>query len=196
MLTLLSLKDFVIVPTLTIEAKTGLTCLTGETGAGKSILIDALQLVLGGRSDTGVIREGAERTEVTAEFSMTARAKAWLEAAGLDDNETLLMRRTVDVKGRSRCWVNGTPVAVAQMKELGERLIDIHGQHAHQSLLKPAHQLQLVDGFSDCRDELIAVKLAWDAWQKVALLLKQATDDAERLQAESEKLSWINEILS
>ena len=93
MLTLLSLKDFVIVPTLTIEAKTGLTCLTGETGAGKSILIDALQLVLGGRSDTGVIREGAERTEVTAEFSMTARAKAWLEAAGLDDNETLLMRR-------------------------------------------------------------------------------------------------------
>lgn len=196
MLTLLSLKDFVIVPTLTIEAKTGLTCLTGETGAGKSILIDALQLVLGGRSDTGVIREGAERTEVTAEFSMTTRAKAWLEAAGLDDNETLLMRRTVDVKGRSRCWVNGTPVAVAQMKELGERLIDIHGQHAHQSLLKPAHQLQLVDGFSDCRDELIAVKLAWDAWQKVALLLKQATDDAERLQAESEKLSWMNEILS
>ncbi len=196
MLSLLSLKDFVIVPSLTIEAKTGLTCLTGETGAGKSILIDALQLVLGARSDTGVIREGAERTEVTAEFTVNPRARSWLEAAGLDTEESLLLRRTVDVKGRSRCWVNGTPVAVSQMKELGERLIDIHGQHAHQSLLKPAHQLQLVDGFSDCRDDLIAVKLAWDAWQKVAQLLKQATDDAERLQAESEKLSWMNEILT
>ncbi len=196
MLSLLSLKDFVIVPSLTIEAKTGLTCLTGETGAGKSILIDALQLVLGARSDTGVIREGAERTEVTAEFTVNPRARSWLEAAGLDTEESLLLRRTVDIKGRSRCWVNGTPVAVSQMKELGERLIDIHGQHAHQSLLKPAHQLQLVDGFSDCRDELIAVKLAWDAWQKVAHLLKQATDDAERLQAESEKLSWMNEILT
>ena len=196
MLTLLSLKDFVIVPQLTIEAKTGLTCLTGETGAGKSILIDALQLVLGGRSDTGVIREGAERTEVTAEFSMNPRAKNWLDAAGLDADDMILLRRTVDTKGRSRCWVNGTPVAVSQVKELGERLIDIHGQHAHQSLLKPQHQLQLVDGFSDCREELVAVKLAWDAWQKVARLLTQATEDAERLQAESEKLSWMNEILT
>ena len=196
MLTLLSLKDFVIVPQLTIEAKTGLTCLTGETGAGKSILIDALQLVLGGRSDTGVIREGAERTEVTAEFSMNPRAKNWLDAAGLDADDMILLRRTVDTKGRSRCWVNGTPVAVSQVKELGERLIDIHGQHAHQSLLKPQHQLQLVDGFSDCREELVAVKLAWDAWQKIARLLTQATEDAERLQAESEKLSWMNEILT
>ena len=196
MLTLLSLKDFVIVPQLTIEAKTGLTCLTGETGAGKSILIDALQLVLGGRSDTGVIREGAERTEVTAEFSMNQRAKNWLDAAGLDADDMILLRRTVDTKGRSRCWVNGTPVAVSQVKELGERLIDIHGQHAHQSLLKPQHQLQLVDGFSDCREELVAVKLAWDAWQKIARLLTQATEDAERLQAESEKLSWMNEILT
>ena len=147
MLTLLSLKDFVIVRTLTIEAKAGLTCLTGETGAGKSILIDALELVLGARSDTGVIREGAERTEVTAEFSATPRASAWLEAAELTSEDgVLLLRRTVDVKGRSRCWINGTPVTVSQMKELGERLVDIHGQHAHQSLLKPSHQLQLVDG--------------------------------------------------
>ena len=116
MLTLLSLKDFVIVRTLTIEAKAGLTCLTGETGAGKSILIDALELVLGARSDTGVIREGAERTEVTAEFSATPRASAWLEAAELTSEDgVLLLRRTVDVKGRSRCWINGTPVTVSQM---------------------------------------------------------------------------------
>lgn len=197
MLTLLSLKDFVIVRTLTIEAKAGLTCLTGETGAGKSILIDALELVLGARSDTGVIREGAERTEVTAEFSATPRASAWLEAAELTSEDgVLLLRRTVDVKGRSRCWINGTPVTVSQMKELGERLVDIHGQHAHQSLLKPSHQLQLVDGFSNVKPQLLAVKAAWDAWQKTALLLKQATEDRERLQAESEKLSWMNEILA
>ena len=176
MLTLLSLKDFVIVPTLTIEAKTGRTCLTGETGAGKSILIDALQLVLGGRSDTGVIREGAERTEVTAEFSMTARAKAWLEAAGLDDNETLLMRRTVDVKGRSRCWVNGTPVAVAQMKELGELLIDVHSQHQNLLLNKEGFQLNVLDILSHNEEALSAYQHIFGAW-------KQAQQDLEALVA-------------
>lgn len=195
MLTLLSLKDFVIVPELSLEAGEGLTCLTGETGAGKSILIDALELVLGARSDASLIREGAERTEVTAEFSSTSRAKAWLEAAGLDIADAVLLRRTVDIKGRSRCWVNGTPVTVAQIKEIGERLVDIHGQHAHQSLLKPAHQLQLVDGFGATKPLLAAVKSAWDKWQNALRRLKEATEDKERLQAEAERLSWMKEVL-
>lgn len=196
MLQLLSLKDFVIVPKLNIEAEKGLTCLTGETGAGKSILIDALQLVLGGRSDTNVIRQGADRTEVCAEFSLTTRAKSWLEAADINcDDEIIILRRTLDVKGRSRAWINGTPATIAQLRELGERLVDIHGQHAHQSLLKPTYQLQLVDGFGATRALRIAVRDAWLNWQHHLRLLTEASEDKEKLQAESERLTWILEIL-
>lgn len=196
MLQLLALKDFVIVTSLAIEAREGLTCLTGETGAGKSILIDALQLVLGARSDAGLVREGADRTEVTAEFSLGPRAKNWLANAGLEaEGDTVLVRRTVDTKGRSRAWINATPVTVAQIKELGERLVDIHGQHAHQSLLKTAYQMQLVDGFGGTRPLRIAVRDAWLAWQEKLHLLTEATEDRERLQAEAERLSWIAEVL-
>lgn len=194
MLQLLSLKDFVIVPSLVLEASSGLTCLTGETGAGKSILIDALELVLGARSDTGLIREGASRTEVCAEFDVTPRARKWLSAAGLDEADTIILRRTVDVKGRSRAWINATPVTVAQIRELGERLVDIHGQHAHQSLLKASHQLQLVDGFGATQPLRLAVREAWTDWQERLRLLRQATQDTERLQAEAERLGWINEL--
>ena len=194
MLELLSLKDFVIVPSLAAEASSGLTCLTGETGAGKSILIDALELVLGARSDTGLIREGAERTEVCAEFDVTPRVKKWLTSAGLDESDTVILRRTVDVKGRSRAWINATPVTITQMRELGERLVDIHGQHAHQSLLKTSHQLQLVDGFGNTQPLRLAVREAWVDWQERARVLRQATQDTERLQAEAERLGWINEL--
>ncbi len=194
MLQLLSLKDFVIVPFLNIEATEGLTCLTGETGAGKSILIDALELVLGARSDTGLIREGAERTEVCAEFGVGTRAKNWLAAAGLEVSDTVIVRRTIDVKGRSRAWINATPVTISQIKELGERLVDIHGQHAHQSLLKPAYQMQLVDGFGATKPLRIAVRDAWLTWQHKLNLLIEATEDRERLQAEAERLNWINEV--
>lgn len=194
MLQLLSLKDFVIVPSLSIEAKEGLTCLTGETGAGKSILIDALQLVLGAKSDTGLIREGADRTEVCAEFDAGQRAKNWLSAAGLEVTDTVIMRRTVDTKGRSRAWINATPVTISQMKELGERLVDIHGQHAHQSLLKPTYQMQLVDGFGATKALRVAVRDAWLTWQHKLHLLTEATEDRERLQAEAERLNWMNEV--
>lgn len=194
MLELLSLKDFVIVPSLAAEASSGLTCLTGETGAGKSILIDALELVLGARSDTGLIREGAERTEVCAEFDVTPRVKKWLTSAGLDESDTVILRRTVDVKGRSRAWINATPVTITQMRELGERLVDIHGQHAHQSLLKTSHQLQLVDGFGNTQPLRLAVREAWVDWQERARVLQQATQDTERLQAEAERLGWISEL--
>lgn len=194
MLQLLSLKDFVIVPSLVVEASSGLTCLTGETGAGKSILIDALELVLGARSDTGLIREGAQRTEVCAEFDVTPRVKKWLSATGLDESDTVILRRTVDTKGRSRAWINATPVTVTQVRELGERLVDIHGQHAHQSLLKPSYQLQLVDGFGATQPLRLAVREAWLDWQDRLRLLRQATQDTERLQAEAERLGWINEL--
>ena len=197
MLTLLSLKDFVIVPRLTVEAENHLTCLTGETGAGKSILIDALELVLGGRSDVSVIREGAERAEVTAVFSLTPRASSWLENAGIDrQEEAIIMRRTVDTKGRSRCWLNDTPVTVRQMKELGSRLVAIYGQMASQALMLPAHQLQLVDDFGNVRPQLLVVRGCWDAWQKAEQRLTEATEGRDRQQAEAERLSWMNDILT
>jgi len=195
MLTLLNLKDFVIVEELTVEACGGLTCLTGETGAGKSILIDALELVLGARSDTSLIREGAQHTEVTAEFSVEDRAATWLQEAMIDFTQTVLLRRTVDTKGRSRCWINGIPASVAQMHELGERLVDIHGQHAHQSLLHPAYQLRLLDGFAHDGETLEAVRQAWETWQDAAQRLQKATQDKEKLQAEAERLAWTAEIL-
>lgn len=194
MLELLTLKDFVIVSSLDIEAEKGLTCLTGETGAGKSILIDALEFVLGARGDPSVIREGALRTEVCAQFTVVARARSWLQNAGFDECDTVLLRRTIDTKGRSRAWINATPVTISQMRELGERLVDIHGQHAHQSLLKPAYQTQLVDGFGATKALRTAVRDAWLAWQHRLRLLTEATEDQEKLQAEAERLGWINEV--
>jgi DNA repair protein RecN (Recombination protein N) len=145
MLLTLSIRNFVIVESLELEFAPGFTVLTGETGAGKSILIDALLLALGERGDADVVREGATRAEIAAEFRPEAGVAAWLgeQALEADDAAVLLVRRTIDAGGRSRSFVNGTPVTLAQLRELGELLLDVHGQHAHQSLLKPAAQLQL-----------------------------------------------------
>ena len=196
MLTLLNLKDFVIVEGLSVEATAGLTCLTGETGAGKSILIDALELVLGARSDTTLIREGAEKTEVSAEFTLDDWARAWMQEAQIDALDTALLRRTVDLSGRSRCWINGVPVTVTQMHDLGERLLDIHGQHAHQSLLKTSHQLHLLDGYAKDEELLNAVRDSWLTWQEAEKKLAKATEEKEKLASEVERLTWTSEILS
>ena len=142
MLTHLSLKDFVIVPQLSLEIEPGLTVLTGETGAGKSILIDALGLVLGDRADIGVIREGAKSTDISAIFEVSEKIHDYLKNEALVDDEadlierTVIVRRTIDRSGRSRAWINGINVTAGQLRSLGEQLLDIHGQHAHQSLLK------------------------------------------------------------
>jgi DNA repair protein RecN (Recombination protein N) len=133
-LTHITLRDFVIVRTLELDLATGFSVLTGETGAGKSILIDALQLALGARAESGVVREGASRCEVCAEFDTTPAVQSWLEMAGFDANAALLLRRTVDTAGKSRAWINGSPATATQLRELGEQLLDIHGQHAWQSL--------------------------------------------------------------
>lgn len=196
MLTTLSLRDFVIVESLSLEVRRGFTVLTGETGAGKSILIDALQLILGGRADAGVVREGADRTNIIAEFSPNDRSSAWLTANELQtDDETLMVRRTVDTKGRSRAWVNGIAVTASQLRELGETLIDVHGQHAHQSLLKPAYQLKLLDDHAGTAEELASVRQAFSAWQQAKKRLEDATANADAIAEKTERLVWMIEDL-
>ena len=125
----ITLRDFVIVQELELELSSGFTVLTGETGAGKSILIDALQLALGARADAGVVREGATKTDISAEFDCPAHALAWLEEAGIEPDPLLLLRRTVDIQGKSRAWINGVPATAGQLRALGDFLLDIHGQH-------------------------------------------------------------------
>ena len=134
MLRRLALRDFVIVTSLEVDLSAGFSVLTGETGAGKSILIDAVQLALGSRGDAGVVREGSARAEITAEFDAPASLASWLEHAGFEAGDTLLLRRVIDAQGKSRAWVNGSPATVAQLREAADHLVDIHGQHAWQSL--------------------------------------------------------------
>ena len=141
MLSALHLRDFVIVRELDLDFANGLTVLTGETGAGKSILIDALGLLLGDRADAGVVRHGAERAELSAEFNCDKipQVAAWLLEQGLsDEGEPLIIGRIIDASVKSRSFINGSPVTLAQLKGVGEFLVDIHGQHAHQSLLRHA----------------------------------------------------------
>ena len=150
MLTSLFIRDFAIVHKLELAMEPGLTVLTGETGAGKSILIDALALALGERAEGGVIRHGAERAEVAAGFDLSARQDAarWLQAHDLFEDGECLLRRVVERDKGSKAWINGRPVPVQQLRELGELLVDIHGQHEHQSLLKRDAQRQMLDDFA------------------------------------------------
>lgn len=184
----LVLRDFVIVNELDIDLSQGFTVLTGETGAGKSILIDALQLVTGGRAETGLIREGCSRTEVNAEFDGSPLVNAWLEEAGFDQNEFLHLRRTVDTQGKSRAWVNASPATATQLRAIGELLLDIHGQHAWQSLTRPESVRDLLDAYAQI--STIATSQAWHHWRQAQDKLTQAQRQSEGLQDEQERLSW------
>lgn len=182
------LRDFVIVQELELDLAPGFTVLTGETGAGKSILIDALQLVTGARADAGTIREGAARTEVSAEFDAPAPLSDWLDAAGFDRNETLLMRRTVDAQGKSRGWINGSPATATQMREIGEQLIDIHGQHAWQSLTRPEAVRGLLDAYAQADTGRLSA--LWHEWRARSAALADAQAAQNTLQRERERISW------
>ncbi|MDR3410556.1 MAG: DNA repair protein RecN [Formivibrio sp.] len=194
MLLTLTLRNFVIVRELELEFTQGLTVLTGETGAGKSILIDALGLLLGDRADTGVVRHGAERAELAASFSLAGLSSAqdWLadnELAGEEADE-LLLRRVIDSHGKSRTWINGAQATLAQLKELGEMLVEIHGQHEHQSLLKTDAQRALLDGYAGTL--LLARELAgvFRNWRRLADELASAESNAEAFETERERLQW------
>ena len=186
------LRDFVIISELDLELDKGFTVLTGETGAGKSIMIDALQLVTGARADTGLIREGASRTDVSAEFDECTALRPWLEEAGFDlgfdPAFTLLLRRTVDTQGKSRAWINGSPATAAQLRELGERMFDIHGQHAWQSLTRPDSVRDLLDAYAQL--DTGPLTRSWQRWREALNTLEEARKAQDTLQRERERLGW------
>lgn len=189
MLLSLHVRNFVIVEKSDIHFSDGFTVFSGETGAGKSILIDALSLTLGQRSDPHFIREGADKTDISAVFSITDNVQQWLQEHDLESDE-LILRRTIDRQGKSRAYINGTPATLTQLREIAELLIDIHGQHAHQQLLKAQAQRAMLDSHGNHQALLKQVKEAWKNWLKAQETLQQATSNQEQQEAKKERLSW------
>ena len=187
MLRALSIRDFAIAERVELEIGKGFTALTGETGAGKSILVDAIELLVGGRAAGAVIREGAERAELCAEFECDAASALgkWLADHELQgDSGTVILRRTLDREGRSRSFVNGHPTTLAQVREAAESLVDIHGQHAHQSLLRAPAQRELLDSHADAESLRDACVAAWRSWQRLEALAKEAEQQHSQRAAE------------
>jgi len=184
----ISLRDFVIVRELDLNLAQGFSVLTGETGAGKSILIDALQMALGERADSGAVREGASRCEVSAEFDCPPQAHAVLEDAGFEVSDTLLLRRSVDTQGKSRAWVNGSQATATQLRALGEMLLDIHGQHAWQSLTRPDAVRGLLDAYAGLHTE--GLKSTWHTWRQAQQAVQTARNAQDSLSREQERLAW------
>ncbi|MEI6732952.1 MAG: DNA repair protein RecN [Comamonadaceae bacterium] len=184
----IALRNFVIVSELELDLTGGFTVLTGETGAGKSILIDALQLATGGRADVGLIREGTDKTEVSAEFDPAPALTPMLEAGGFEPGEALLLRRTLDLQGKSRAWINGSPATATQLREIGEQLLDIHGQHAWQSLTRPDAVRALLDAYGQISAAALAI--LWQNWRQAQSELAQAQAAQASLQNDHERLVW------
>jgi DNA repair protein RecN (Recombination protein N) len=196
MLRHLSIRDFVIVAALDLEFDSGFTVFSGETGAGKSILIDALALALGARADASVVRTGESRADITAEFETHAQVEQWLDEQALgataDDQHggTVMLRRVVDAGGRSRAFINGTAATLAQLREVGEMLVDIHGQHAHQLLMRPDAQRELFDTHAGLTDTAATVTRAWRTWREKVQAVEHAQTRDRELQLERERLAW------
>jgi DNA repair protein RecN (Recombination protein N) len=196
MLRTLTIRDFVIVDLIELEFTGGFSVFTGETGAGKSILIDALQLALGGRGDASVVREGAAKADITADFAVGAQAQQWLEQNefALDEGGALL-RRVIDNAGRSKAFINGIAATATQLRDLGDMLVDIHGQHAHQSLLKLDAQRALLDNQAACKDagadvDAQQVASSYKAWRAVARQREEFETNAKNVLIERERLEW------
>ena len=188
MLRRLHIRQFVLVDELELEFGPGFTALTGETGAGKSILIDALKLALGERGDASVLLPGAARAEISAEFDTPAGLAQWLEQQGFEPGETVLLRRVIDAQGRSRGFLNGSPATLAQLRQAGDALVDIHGQHAWQSLARSDAARDLLDAHAGAAAERQACELAWRAWRDADERLRAARADAGQMQREREGL--------
>ena len=191
MLKFLSIRDFVIVSSLELDFASGFTALTGETGAGKSILIDALSLALGERGDASMVRSGCERAEISAEFDVDANVQAWLEEQDLaGDDGVCLLRRVLESGGRSRGFINGRSATLQQLREAGELLLDIHGQHAHQSLLRPDAQRILLDSYAGVEQQTAQVAALYKDWQGLQRRRMALSENADALAAERELLQF------
>jgi DNA repair protein RecN (Recombination protein N) len=188
MLKRIALRDFVIVRELELELGDGFSVLTGETGAGKSILVDALQLALGARAESAVVREGVARAEITAEFDLPASLVAWMQEAGFECEDALLVRRSIDTQGKSRAWINGSPATATQLRELADSLVDIHGQHAWQSLTRADAVRALLDGYAGVETQ--PLREAWTQWRAAQKALIDARAAQETLSRERERLAW------
>ena len=191
MLRTLSIRDFVIVDHIELEFSAGFSVLTGETGAGKSILIDALSLTLGGRGDASMVREGAAKADICAEFSSTPTCDAWLAEQELDAEESMiLLRRVIDNAGRSKAYINGVSATAAQLRELGTLLVDIHGQHAHQSLLHSDTQRHLLDNNAQLGPKAQEVGASYKHWFALRQQRTQFETNAKQVLLERERLEW------
>ncbi|WP_153101279.1 DNA repair protein RecN [Paraburkholderia hayleyella] len=209
MLRHLSIRDFVIVAALDLEFDSGFSVFSGETGAGKSILIDALALTLGARADASVVRTGQSRADISAEFDTHAAAEQWLDELALNvpasraaeaeaeaggtahaPARSVMLRRVVDANGRSRAFINGTAATLAQLRTLGEMLVDIHGQHAHQLLLRPEAQRELFDTHAGLTAMAASVTCAWRDWRAAVQAVEQGLSRERELQLERERLAW------
>lgn len=189
MLHSLHIRDFVIVDQVDLHFDQGFTVFSGETGAGKSILIDALALALGGRAETYSIREGADKTDISAVFDCPDSLRDWLQEQEMDDSE-LVLRRVFDRSGKSRAFINGVPANLAQLRNIGQHLVDIHGQHAHQSLLKNSAQRELLDAHADNNRLLQTLAQQWKAWQSDIRQYKESQENAAQQNLERERLEW------
>ena len=189
MLRALEIRDFVILERVSLEPSGGFNVLTGETGAGKSILVDAIELLVGGRADAAVVRDGAEKAELAAEFEVDGSLLSWLEDNDLaGDPGQLILRRSIDRSGRSRSFINGHAATAAQLKEAGERLVDIHGQHAHQSLLRAAGQRELLDAHAGSESLVKETSETYRAWKRLETVALEAQKNFAARQAEKADL--------
>jgi DNA repair protein RecN (Recombination protein N) len=185
----LEVRDLVIIERASLELAAGFTVLTGETGAGKSLLVDAIELLMGGRGEAAVVREGSERAEISGEFEINPELGSWLEERALSgDAGQLILRRTIDRTGRSRCFINGHAATLAQLREAGELLVDIHGQHAHQSLLRPAAQRELLDAHAEAQPLARETAQAFRDWKRLQELAREAEKNYEAREAERTEL--------
>ncbi len=192
MLTQLTVSNYAIAERVELQFSQGMTALTGETGAGKSIVLDALGLAMGGRADAGAVRHGAKRADITATFDVSriSEAQQWLEDHELDDDNDCILRRVISKDGRSRAYINGQPCPLAHLKDLGSTLMDIHSQHQHQSLLRKETHRKLLDEFAGAESLADDTRSAWKAWHSTQQKLTQRQQNADEAEARLQLLRY------
>ena len=192
MLTQLTVSNYAIAERVELQFDQGMTALTGETGAGKSIVLDALGLAMGGRADAGTVRHGAKRADITASFDVSriSEARQWLEEHELDDDNDCILRRVISRDGRSRAFINGQPCPLAHLKDLGSILMDIHSQHQHQSLLRKDTHRRLLDEFTGAENLADATRRAWQAWNTTRQRVHERQQNADEAEARIQLLRY------